>query len=106
MTTLEKDLAAVLNAHSRENESDTPDFLLAEYLLGCLAAYEKAARARDKWYGLAPEPGKINSPKELAGHIFAMGHNDDCMFCGFKDRIAKKILDEASEPSKGETKCP
>lgn len=49
--TLAQDIAAALNRASRENESDTPDFILAEYLLGCLAAFETATRARERWRG-------------------------------------------------------
>lgn len=44
-------LAALVNCHSRENGSDTPDYLLADYLMGCLRAYEAATAARDKWCG-------------------------------------------------------
>ena len=48
---LQEKLAAILNAESRENESNTPDFILAEYMLSCLEAYEKATKRRDDWYG-------------------------------------------------------
>ncbi len=51
MTDLEHELARVLNAASRENESNTPDFILARYLMDCLAAFEAASRAREGWYG-------------------------------------------------------
>ena len=47
----EKELEMLINEHSKENESDTPDFILAQYLKGCLANYEEAVKARDKWYG-------------------------------------------------------
>ena len=47
-------LAALLNEHSIEGMSDTPDFLLAEYLINCLDIYEKAIRARDKWFDFEP----------------------------------------------------
>ena len=50
MSMLLNDIQHLLNYHSRENESDTPDFLLAEYLMDCLRAYEKIIKARDKWY--------------------------------------------------------
>jgi hypothetical protein len=33
-----------------EQYSDTPDFLLAEFLKGCLTAYESTVQKRDKWY--------------------------------------------------------
>jgi hypothetical protein len=49
-TTLRRDLAEVLNRHSREAGSNTPDFILARYLIGCLEAFERAVNARDGWY--------------------------------------------------------
>jgi len=47
----EKELEMLINKHSKENESDTPDFILVQYLKGCLANYVKTVKARDKWYG-------------------------------------------------------
>lgn len=46
-----------INANSAENGSDTPDFILAEYLTDCLAAFDKATQAREKWYGRERMPG-------------------------------------------------
>ena len=54
---LETDLSSLLNRYSRENDSNTPDFILASYLLKCLNAYEAATVQRDRWYGIAPCPG-------------------------------------------------
>jgi hypothetical protein len=54
---LRRDLAAVVNRHSRENLSNTPDFLLAEFMLNALEAAELFTAERDRWYGIAPEPG-------------------------------------------------
>ena len=45
------ELAELLNKHSRENGSDTPDFLLAQYLSWCLGAYDRTVAAREEWYG-------------------------------------------------------
>lgn len=42
------DLERVINAHSKENGSDTPDYVLAEFLIGCLAAFDQAVRIRDE----------------------------------------------------------
>lgn len=47
-------LRGVINRFSRENASDTPDFILADYLSACLDAYGAAAKARDKWFGFDP----------------------------------------------------
>ena len=40
--TFEKELENLINIHSMENDSDTPDFILAEYLRKCLAAFNVA----------------------------------------------------------------
>lgn len=48
---LRKAIEAVINSASAENASDTPDFILAEYLIGCLDAFDQAVRQREKWYG-------------------------------------------------------
>ncbi len=62
-TTLEQELAELLNRHSVENDSNTPDYILAEYLTDCLDAYSKAVRARTKWFGPNPTFGPSFDPK-------------------------------------------
>lgn len=54
MSDLIKELEAIINSHSVENESDTPDFLLASYLSECLKTWAKIVKARDDWYGFKP----------------------------------------------------
>lgn len=46
-----KELERLINCYSMENGSDTPDFILAEYLTDCLESYDDAVRSREKWYG-------------------------------------------------------
>lgn len=58
MSDLERELQSLLNRHCAENGSNTPDFLLAEFLLGCLIAYNTTTKARDKWYNVHLEPCK------------------------------------------------
>lgn len=53
----------VLNSHSAENGSNTADFVLADYLMDCLAAFDRAAQAREKWFGYRIE---IGSPPAAA----------------------------------------
>lgn len=48
---LQAELEMAINRHSRENESNTPDFILAKYMLACLEAFETASRSREAWYG-------------------------------------------------------
>lgn len=45
-----EELAALLNSLSLENGSDTPDFILAEYLCDCLHSWDKAVAQRKRWY--------------------------------------------------------
>lgn len=51
------EICTVLNRYSRENASNTPDFILAEYLRQSLETFEGTVRARDEWYGIQPSPG-------------------------------------------------
>jgi hypothetical protein len=53
---LRKEIEGTLNKFSAENGSNTPDFILAQYLIDCLAAYDRAVMAREKWYGREPKP--------------------------------------------------
>lgn len=39
----EKELADLINRYNKEQDSDTPDFILARYLTNCLAIYNQAA---------------------------------------------------------------
>lgn len=51
------EIARVVNAFSRENRSNTPDWILANYIERCLVALEVAICDRDHWYRIAPSPG-------------------------------------------------
>jgi surfactin synthase thioesterase subunit len=53
-------LENLINTYTSENESDTPDFILAEYMMNALHAFELASRAREDWYGHRHEPGGEN----------------------------------------------
>lgn len=46
----EQELESLINRYSKENESDTPDFILAEYLIACLDTWNKSVVSREKWY--------------------------------------------------------
>jgi len=51
-STFEKELRELVNKHSIENGSDTPDFILAQYMFSCLSNYQNTVKARDKWFGV------------------------------------------------------
>jgi hypothetical protein len=44
-------LESLINRHSQENGSNTPDFILATYLTACLDAFDAAVVRREQWYG-------------------------------------------------------
>jgi uncharacterized protein YecE (DUF72 family) len=48
---LREELAVLLNQYSAEVGCDTPDFVLAQFLMECLAAFDSAVCAREQWYG-------------------------------------------------------
>jgi hypothetical protein len=51
---LRSEIRAALNRASAENPSDTPDFILASYLMACLDAYDAASIARREWFTQHP----------------------------------------------------
>ena len=55
MPNLFGDIERILNIHCAENESNTPDFILARYLLDCLAAFDKATNARTAWHEVSTD---------------------------------------------------
>ena len=59
MGSFEDELGAVINRYSQEQASNTPDFILAQYLIGCLAAWNTAVQQRETWYGRDARPCNI-----------------------------------------------
>jgi hypothetical protein len=43
------ELRELINRRSMENGSDTPDFILAQYLTDCLRAWNRATKRREDW---------------------------------------------------------
>lgn len=53
-TQFEKELAELINRYSKENDSDTPDFILARYLNAVLNNFNATIKDREQWYGREP----------------------------------------------------
>jgi hypothetical protein len=51
MSNLRGELQVLLNRYSAENGSNTPDFILAQFLDDSLLAFDHAVNAREAWYG-------------------------------------------------------
>lgn len=62
MSKFSRELEELINKHSLENESNTPDFILANYILNSLMAYTTAVNERTLWYG-----GKHPSQQFIGG---------------------------------------
>lgn len=54
------DLVAMINAHSMENGSNTPDWILGEYLVAIIEAFNRTIVLREEWYGR--DKGRSKNP--------------------------------------------
>ena len=52
MTNFREELTKLLNKMSEENTSNTPDYILAEFMLSCLTAFNNGVVIRDRWHGI------------------------------------------------------
>lgn len=57
----ERELRFLINNHSQENASNTPDYILAQYLAACLAAWNRAVQQRETWHGRDARPAALKS---------------------------------------------
>ena len=57
-------LEELINRYSLETDSDTPDFILADYLANCLTEFADITKARDEWHGFIPFSFISLEPKE------------------------------------------
>lgn len=46
----QEELETLINKYSMEQYSDTPDWILAQYIQNSLDTFNKAVVARDRWY--------------------------------------------------------
>ena len=59
-----QELEKLINSNNQEAGSDTPDFILADYLTDCLAAFDRAVTRRAWWYGHKTRPVPCDPPFE------------------------------------------
>ena len=65
-------LEHTINYRSMENGSNTPDFVLAQYLADCLAAFDKATQHREGWHGRPFDNGDTPPPPRAAPTLSAV----------------------------------
>ena len=63
--TFEQELEKLINKHSIENESDTPDFILAAFLTGVLQIWNAAVMRREDWYADAEAHDDTATPSDI-----------------------------------------
>lgn len=61
---LKLEIRDCINKWSAENGSNTPDFILAEYLIDCLKAWDKNLMRREEWYQATPKDLTTRDNKE------------------------------------------
>ena len=79
---LSNEIRAAINGCSRENESNTPDFILAEYLMACLVAFESASMRREEWFGQHLSiGGNARQPEEPPANGEQQANHENCPEC-------------------------
>lgn len=58
--TFRSELRDLINKYSLENKSDTPDFLIAEYIEGCLMLFDETVKQRTAWHENTAAITKMN----------------------------------------------
>lgn len=94
VSTLERDLTSLLNRHSVEGTSDTPDFILSRFMLDSLRSFTDANNARESWHGRGgcrgpdpkdpthrdPEPWRCVYVDSTGRRCLFSHHTDSCHF--------------------------
>ena len=57
----ESELEALINKFSMESGSNTPEFILAEYMSQCLKSFNAAVCAREAWHGRGMEAYSVTA---------------------------------------------
>jgi len=65
MSEFQRELAALINKHSIENETNTPDFILAIYLNDCLNSLATLMDKRDAMAGKKTVPVEVNDVQNI-----------------------------------------
>lgn len=61
------ELRSLINRHSKENESNTPDFILATFLAETLELFDATVRRRESWHGRIDKATTPDEPVMMCG---------------------------------------
>jgi len=84
----EEKLRSLINCESMENGSNTPDFILRDYLLGALDLFDRTVTRREDWFGRTQPPREGHIPAApspetgtAAGPSASFAEGSVCSFC-------------------------
>ena len=69
MSAFRKELEQLINKHSIENTSNTPDFILANYIVSCLDLFEQGIIQREIYYGRMNDSNRKNVLDDIKHNI-------------------------------------
>jgi hypothetical protein len=75
--TFNNELRSLINRYSKESGSNTPDYLLANYLIGCLDVFDSTVRLRDQANSLIRFEAISMADKLMAPNQELQGDNND-----------------------------
>ena len=82
----------VINEHSKEGDSNTPDFVLARFLAQSLEAFDLAITHRDDWYAVDEHQEKLDAYERKCGELQTSIDSLVAVNAGFGKRV--RDLDE------------
>lgn len=110
------ELQKLINRESRENGSNTPDFILTEYLAQCLVAFDLAVQARDRYYGRpfhsfekpAHSPADVANSREAAAAADGIHQSrpDSAETLGVMDQPAGECAAHETSETNSSTNAP
>lgn len=80
-----RELEQLLNKHSMENGSNTPDFLLAKYISRCLITFNLIVNDRERWYGRPSKADNAIKPMEPTPLLMPSSSCPNCNGSGTVD---------------------
>jgi hypothetical protein len=98
-----RELEELLNRHSMENGSNTPEYVLGDFLAGCLDVFDRAVSIRSMYYGTEKAEEAVTvlmadrrnrgerREKAMAAHVRYDGPDGPefylCAVCGFSPLV-------------------
>ena len=100
---LSQQVSNAINRCSRECESNTPDFILAEFMVDCLKAFERLHEARTRWHcgpNMHTIPDTLPTPEVTSERV-----PDFCYDYPVRCPLYVIAAYASSEPEKIDTEC-